>query len=118
MKKVVILVGLLLVLAHGSFAEQRGVFMEFHRKINPENCREVNRVPMRLTIDVIYDSDTHKIKVIGDGTIEAEVFFYDANGVLDGYSSTLNTDFATQSVGKYTIRIQGDAWYAEGEIEV
>ena len=36
MKKVIILVVLLLTtMAHTAFAEQRGVFMEFHRKINP-----------------------------------------------------------------------------------
>lgn len=66
MKKTIILAGLLLAMAHTAFAEQRGVLMQFHRKINPQNCRDVNRAPMRLPIEVVYDSDTHKIEVIGD----------------------------------------------------
>ena len=38
MKKVIILMVLLLTtMAHTAFAEQRGVFMEFHRKINDKN---------------------------------------------------------------------------------
>jgi len=56
MKKAIILVGLLLAMAHTAFAEQRGVFMEFHRTINPEHTRDVNRAPMRLPIEVVYDS--------------------------------------------------------------
>lgn len=46
MKKVIILAGLPLAMAHAAFAEQRGVFTEFHRRIN----MEVNRAPMRLPI--------------------------------------------------------------------
>ena len=47
MKKVFILVVLLLTtMAHTAFAEQRGVFMEFHRKINPGKNMQVNRAPM------------------------------------------------------------------------
>lgn len=35
MKKLIILAGLLLVMAHTAFAEQRRVFMEFNLKSNP-----------------------------------------------------------------------------------
>ena len=35
MKKVIILAGLLLVMAHATFAEQRGVLMEIHNKSIP-----------------------------------------------------------------------------------
>ena len=119
MKKAIILVGLLLItMAHTAFAEQRGVFMEFHRKINPGKNMQVNRAPMRLPIEVAYDSETHDIKVIGDNSIEAEVFLYDANGTLESYSSTLNTDFNVRGTGTYTILIQGEGWYAEGDIEM
>lgn len=77
MKKVIILVVLLLTtMAHTAFAEQRGVFMEFHRKINPGKNMQVNRAPMRMPIEVVYDSDTHNIKVTGEKGIEAEVFLY------------------------------------------
>lgn len=62
MKKVIILAGLLLAMAHVAFAEQRGVFMEFHRKSNPEKNMEVNRAPMHLPIKVVYDSDAHNYR--------------------------------------------------------
>lgn len=62
--------------------------------------------------------DTHKINVVGNESLEAEVFFYNTNGTLEGYSSTLNTDFTVLTSGIYIIQIQGEGWYAEGEIEV
>lgn len=118
MKKVIILAGLLLVMAHTVFAEQHGVFMEFHRKSNPEKNSGVNRSLMRLPIEVVYDSDTHIIKVTGNESLEAEVFLYNANGTLENYSSTVNTDFTVLTPGTYIIQVQGDGWYAEGEIEI
>lgn len=118
MKKLIIMAALLLGMAHTAFAEQQGVFMQFYRRLNPENTRDVNRAPMRLPIEVVYDSDTHKIEVIGDESMEAEVFLYNANGDLENYSSSLNTEFTVLTPGIYIIQIQSDGWYAEGEIEV
>lgn len=119
MRKTILLIGLLLItMVHTAFAEQRGVFMEFHRKINPGKNMQVNRAPMRLPIEVIYDSDTHSIKVIGSNDIEAEVFLYDITGSLENYSSTLNTDFYNLRCGTYTIQIEGKGWYAEGMVEL
>lgn len=92
--------------------------MEVHRKINPEKNMQVNRAPMRMPIEVVYDSDTHNIKVIGDQDIEAEVFLYNANGILESHSSTLNAEFNVLASDTYTIQIQGEGWYAEGEIEM
>jgi len=62
--------------------------------------------------------DTHKINIVRNESLEAEVFFYNTNGTLEGYSSTLNTDFTVLTSGIYIIQIQGEGWYAEGEIEV
>ncbi len=117
MKKAIIL-ALLLTLTHTTFAEQQGVFLRFYRKNKAENTRDVNRSRMLLPIEVVYDSDTHKISVIGNDTMEAEVFLYSADGALENYSSTLNTDFTVLAPGTYTILIQGDGWNAEGEVEV
>ena len=118
MKKLIIMAALLLGMAHTAFAEQQGGFMQFHRRINPENTRDVNRAPMRLPIEVVYDSDTHKIEVIGDESMEAEVFLYNANGSLENYSSLLNTEFTVLTPGIYIIQIEGEGWYVEGEIEI
>lgn len=118
MKKAIILAGLLLGMAHTVFATQWGVFMEFHRKSNPGKNMSVNRAPMRLPISVVYDSDTHQIEVTGDESMDAEVFLYNTNGTLENYSSTLNTNFTVLIPGTYFIQIQGDGWYAEGEVEM
>ncbi len=117
-KRTIILFGLLLVMSYTAFAEQRGIFMNLHGKINPEKDMEVNRTPMELPIKVVYDSDMHKIEVIGIGSLEAEVFLYNINGTLESYSPILNTDFTVLASGTYIIRIQGDEWYAEGEVNV
>ena len=82
MKKTIILLGLLLAMAYTASAEQRGIFMDFHGKINPEKNMEVNRTPMKLPIKVVYDSDLHKIEVIGNQSLEAEVFLYNINGFI------------------------------------
>ena len=118
LKRLIILVGLLLAIVPTAFAEQRGVFMEFHRKINPGKNMQVNRAPMRLPIEVVYDSDTHNIKVTGEKDIEAEVFLYNVNGTLESHSLTLNAEFSVLESDTYTILIQGEGWYAEGEIEM
>lgn len=81
MKKTIILLGLLLVMNYTAFAEQRGIFMDFHGDINPKKDTEVNRTPMKLPIEVIYDSDVHTIEVIGNGSLEAEVFCFLLNGL-------------------------------------
>lgn len=118
MKKAIILAGLLLATVDTVLAEQRGVFMEFHRKTNPEKNMEVNRTLIRLPIEVIYDSDTHIIEVIGEKSMKAEIYLYDINGTLKDYSSTLNSDFTVSTSGTYIIQIQGDKWHAEGKIEM
>lgn len=109
---------LLLSMVHIASAEQHGVFLEFHRKSMPEKHLEVNRAPMRLPIEVIYDTDTCKIEIVGNESLEAEVFLYRANGILEGYSSSLNCEFSITIVDSYILKIEGDGWYAEGEIQV
>ena len=118
MKKLIIMAALLLGMAHTAFAEQRGVLMEIHYRSVPGKNMSVNRAPMRLPIEVVYDSDTHKIEVVGNESLEAEVFLYNSNGSQENYSSSLNTEFTVLTPGIYIIQIQGDGWYAEGEIEV
>lgn len=118
MKKTIILAGLLLfAIAHVALAEKRELPMTFHPGNISGKDMKVDRSPMRLPIDVIYDSDTHTVEVIGGGSIDAEVFIYDAAGSLVHYSSSLNTDFIVSEPASHTIQIQGDGWYAEGYIE-
>ena len=55
---------------------------------------------------------------MGDESIKAEVFLYNANESLEDYSSSLNTEFTVFDLGTYSIQIQADEWYAEGKIEI
>ena len=47
-----------------------------------------------------------------------ETLVYNINGTLESYSPILNTDFTVLNLGTYSIQIQGDGWYAEGEVEI
>ena len=105
-------------MAHTAFAGQHDVFIKFHRRCSPSTNTSVNRGPISLPIEVVYDSGTHKIEVTGDESLEAEVFLYDSTGSLENYSSSLNAVFTVLTSGTYIIEIQGNGWYAEGEIEV
>ena len=118
MKKTIILAGLLLAVMHTAFAEQRVAYLKYQRKNIPESEKDVSRVPMRMPIDVVYDTDTYKIEINGNTSIDAEVFLYNEDDIIEDYSSSLNTNFVVPASGIYIIRIEGDGWYAEGEIEV
>lgn len=119
MKKTIFAVVLLLAMTLATFAEQRGVFMEFHRKSHPQKNMEVNRAPMRLPIEAIFDSETLKIEVVGNASIDAEVYLYNkANDTLENYSSSLNSVFTVSASGTYIVQLQGEDWYAEGEVEI
>lgn len=99
MKKAIMLVGLLLGMVHTVLAEECGVFMEFFLRMNPEKDMAVNRAPMRLPVYVAYDTDTHKVKVVGRGAMEGKVFLYNIIlGLLLGCLLQLIMSFLTQSI--------------------
>lgn len=120
MKKAIILAGLLLAMAHTAFAEQRGVLMQFHRKSSPSTNTSVNRAPTRLPIEVVYDSDTHKIEVIGDENMDVQIYLYDENGNILNYSPSINTvlDIPNGYSGLISINIEGENWIITGKITI
>lgn len=120
MKKAIILAGLLLAMAHTAFAEQRGVLMQFHRKSSPSTNTSVNRAPTRLPIEVVYDSDTHKIEVIGDENMDVPIYLYDENGNILNYSPSINTvlDIPNGYSGLISINIEGENWIITGKITI
>ena len=120
MKKLIILAVLLLGMVHTAFAEQRGVLIEIHyRSVNGKNM-SVNRAPMRLPIEVVYDSDTHKIKVSGDNKMEVQLFLCDENGNTLDYSQCVNSvlNIPNSYSGLITLRIESEGWIAIGNINV
>lgn len=107
MKKVFLLTCLLLTMAQVTSAEERKLIMKFQRKTSTSENKEPNRAPMRIPVEVVYDTETYEVKVIGDETIEAEVFLYDSVGNLEDYSATLNTYFYLYTSDTYTVHIEG-----------
>ena len=100
------------------YAENESVVIDIYQTGHGDKSTSVRRSPMRIPIDVYYDEDIHRIAVIGDESIDAEVYLLDAEGIIVFHSASLNTNYTFSTPGTYTIQIQGDGWYAEGEIEV
>lgn len=118
MKRTFLILSMLMTLTQATFAEQSDIFLEFHRKSDIGKDTEINRSKFFVPIDVLYDSDTHTIIVIGSESLNAEVYVHDSTGTQVFYSASLNTNYTFSTPGTYTIQIQGDGWYAKGEIEV
>lgn len=73
MKKLIIFVSMMLTIAFTAPAAENAIFMEYHRDSKSSN-RQVRRTPMYFPIDVLYDFDTHTINIIGDNSVDAEVY--------------------------------------------
>lgn len=116
MKKTIIFTLLMLMMGFTASATEDGVFMDFHRMSNPSKHTEVNRAPMHLPIEVTYNSETQIITIIGDESIDAEAYLYNSAGEVEDYSMSLNTTLSISTSGIHTIYIQGDGWYAEGNV--
>ena len=63
MRHKIIVFLLAIVTAFTAVAAQQGVFMEYHRKSKSGNT-QVPRSPMRLPINIVYDSDTNYLYAI------------------------------------------------------
>ena len=119
MKKLILLFGVLIFI--GSLQAHAGksrVAMKIYQTGNVNGSTTVRRSPMRIPIYLFYDDELRQIEISGIEDMKAEVFLYDSTGNLENYSSSLNTVFTVLTSGTYIIEIQGDGWYAEGEIEV
>mgnify|MGYP000662481451 CR=1 len=116
MKKLILLCMFLLSFSISAFADKEEVAITKHEK-KPDNTVKRERAPMRIPLRVVYDTDTHIMEVTGPETIVAEVFIYDAAGTIVSYSPVLNSTLnIPDDPGTYTILIQSDSWYADGEI--
>ena len=98
-------------------AGERRVFMEINKR-NKDSYTKVNRAPERISLDVVYDTDTQYVTVNGDEGIEVEVFLYNSLGEVEDYSSSLNTTLSVSSPGIHQIHIEGEDWVANGIIEI
>lgn len=118
MQRTIIFTWLMLVAAFTVSAAGNGVFMEYHRKSNPSRNTQVHRAPMHIPIEVTYDSNTKTIKIVGEESIEAEVYIYDIAGNIEDYSPSLGVTFQLTAPGVHIISIHGEGWYGEGSIQI
>lgn len=101
-------------------AEQENVYVDLLLDGHGTTNTTVKRCPMRLPIEVYYDSKASAIEVRGDVECEAVVYLRDANGNVLAFSSDINTmlEIPQGFSGILLIYIEGDAWTAYGEIEI
>lgn len=100
-------------------AEREGVFMRYYKYSDTGTNNEVNRSLICIPVYVFYDSETGSVDIISeDESLNGEVYLYNPTGDIEEYSSSINTSFKISLDGCYIIRIEGDGWYAEGEIEM
>ena len=119
MKGKFILLWLMFAMAFAVSAEQRGVFMEIHRKSKSSHT-QVDRAPMRLPIEVVYDTDNLTITVTGDNSLDADISLKDEAGNILDFSSAINTTFIVPEgySGMIVISIESADWIGTGKIEV
>lgn len=106
-----------MLIAFSATANKTSVFMNFHRK-GQSSDKQIERISMRLPIEVFYDEETLSINVLGNEAISGEVFLLDDAGNVVDYSSVLNTTFPVVINGNYTVCINGCDWYAIGYLDV
>lgn len=117
MKKLLVLIGIFMSMYPLISAEEHGVFMEINMR-NRDSYTKVNRAPKRISLDVVYDTDTKCVTVNGDEGMAVEVFLYNSLGEVEDHSSSLNTTLSVSSPGSHRLHIEGEDWVANGIIEI
>lgn len=106
---------LVIISALNIFADEKGITIDPIPKKDP-NLRG-QRAPMKLPIEVIFDTDLRIVNVTCLSDLEGEIFIYnDTNGLVD-YSPCLNAILTLSNSHYHTILIEGDGWSATGVIE-
>lgn len=120
MKGKVILLWLLLSMAFTVSAETKDVIIEIHSNSDSDKHTQVDRAPMRLPVEVVYDTDKHTITVSGDDSLEADVSLTDETGNVLEFSPSVNTTLNIPDgySGIIVIRIESADWIGIGKIEM
>lgn len=116
MKKKFLISVLIGSIAFGAMAEGEKIPIIINKKDDSHLTNRPDRALMRIPVEVFYDSDTRVVEVVGSESIEAEVFLYNANNMLENYSPALNAEFNVVAPGEYIVFIQSDNWSATGSI--
>lgn len=114
MKKHVLLL-VLAALAFPMVAEE--IPVATRKKLKEGNPESRPHMPVRIPeMGVSYDSGTHVLKVVCDTQAEGEVYLYDLNGTLEGFSPVLNCELDVPSTGAiHVLYIDGGGWTGEAK---
>lgn len=100
-----------------AYAEPKNVPVKYERKEGNKNLGG-NKSPMRLPVDLFYDSDTRVLSVETDGSLEGAVYVFDWSGNLADSSDSLNCSFILGGKGVYIVRLTGAHWTGSATIAV
>ena len=89
----------------------------FRGPLKKQTSNKVQRAPMAVSVEAVYDSDTMTIEVTCSSPLEGEVFVYDSSEILEDYAPCLNSILSVTDSDYHTIVIEGDDWIAKGVIE-
>lgn len=76
MKKFFLIIAVIFTTMFSSFAEDEKVPVVFNNKKQTSSKSTWDRAPMRIPVDVFYNTENRVIKVEGSETIEAEIYLY------------------------------------------
>ena len=115
MRKIALL-GLGILLCLSALAETKHVKVDY--KTKRKGGITVERAPINLPIEVIYDTESFTVQVMSlSDELEAEVYVYNAFDELEDYSPCLNTILTVTESDYHTIVIESENWTGYGVIE-
>lgn len=117
MKRTLIFIILTIVLTLVGMAEKKRIPMKIQRQERPKQENGPNRVPKHSPVEVLYDTESMTVTVVGDTETEAEVYLLTESGEIEDFSTTLNTSFTLTSSGIHVVHIKTPVWIGEGVIE-
>lgn len=98
-----------------AFADRKDVSIA--TKPRHESQISINRSPLYLPIEVIYDSESSIVEVSCYSDLDGEVSVYDKTGNLEDYAPSLNAFLNVTSEGPHTLVIEGETFIGYGTIE-
>ncbi len=114
MKKIIFLFSLLISFYTGA-TERTKNHVPLHKSGTTDIDMERERTPIKVPIEVLYDSETNVIEIWCDNdNIQAEVYIYNNHGSLEFHSFYMNIVIPLISYGDHYIVLRGDGWEATG----
>lgn len=123
MKQTIVFFILLLISSVSLMADDEKVPIKYSRKnMGGENVGtgSVERTPMKLPIEILYNTDSHSLTMIWGIETMCKVEVYDSDGTICLSLSAMQPtiDCSGYPAGIYTLLLEGDSWTGTGEFEI